>query len=311
MRAAVARAVTGNEAAVGTALTVLLAGGHLLVEDVPGVGKTLLATSLAAAIGASMSRVQFTPDLMPSDLSGVGIFDRQSREFEFRPGSLFANVVLGDEINRASPKTQSAMLEAMEEGQVSVDGTTHRLPEPFLVIATQNPVEMEGTYPLPEAQRDRFMARVALGYPSAESEMQMLELHGRDPASARRGADEVPQVSDIGDVRALRSATSAVYLSESVKRLIVDLVGATRRSPDLRLGASPRASLHLSKAARAHAALRGRDHVIPDDVLDLAIPVLAHRVLLSHESRVSMRAAEDIVAGIAGSVPVPRVKHRP
>jgi MoxR-like ATPase len=279
---------------------VLLAGGHLLIEDVPGVGKTMLAKSLARSIDATVRRIQFTPDLMPSDVTGVSVFNQQTQDFEFRPGGIFANVVLGDEINRASPKTQSAMLEAMEEGQVSVDGSTYPLGSPFLVIATQNPVEMEGTYPLPEAQRDRFMVQTAIGYPARADEMAMIDTQaGESSLAAQQSVATAEEVS--GWIEAVRS----VYVAPSVKRYVVDLVASTRTSPDLRLGGSPRATIHLVRAARARAAVDGRDFVLPDDVQALAVPVLAHRLLLTAEAQIARRSCAEVVAELVRLLPAP------
>jgi len=244
------RVIDGKPETVRLAIVVLLAEGHLLIEDVPGVGKTKLAKALARSVDCSVRRIQFTPDLLPSDVTGVSVYNQESRDFEFRPGAVFANLVVGDEINRASPKTQSALLECMEERQVTVDGTTYVLESPFLVVATQNPIEMEGTYPLPEAQRDRFMARISMGYPDAGAEMVMLADHaGADPL------DALAPVSTATEVRALIDMVRRVHVSDPVRQYVVDLVNATRRSPDLRLGASPRASLQLLRAAKAQAAL--------------------------------------------------------
>ncbi|NUS65472.1 MAG: AAA family ATPase, partial [Saccharothrix sp.] len=274
IREAMERVIEGKPEVVKLALTVLLAEGHLLVEDVPGVGKTMLAKSLARAVDCSVRRVQFTPDLLPSDITGVSVYDQERREFEFKPGAIFANIVVGDEINRASPKTQSALLECMAEHQVTVDGTTYELQSPFMVIATQNPVEMEGTYPLPEAQRDRFMARVSMGYPAPEAELQMIGVHG-----AGSPLDTLEPAADANDIVKLTEAVREVHVSPGVARYAVDLVNATRTSPELRLGASPRATLHLIRAARAAAALDNRGYVLPDDIQALAVPVLAHRLL--------------------------------
>src|SRR6201992_3597743 len=271
--------IEGKPEAIRLALTVLLAEGHLLIEDVPGVGKPMLAKSLARATDGVFQRIQFTPDLLPSDITGVSAFNQERRDFEFKPGPVFANIVLGDEINRASPKTQSALLECMEERQVTVDGTTYSLQAPFMVVATQNPVEMEGTYPLPEAQRDRFTARISLGYPLPAAEREMLDTHGSSSP-----LDELRPVARASDVQDLVVAVRSVLVSDQVKDYIISLANATRTSPELRLGASPRAALHLLRASRAWPALDGRDYVIPDDVQRLARPVLAHRLLPAAEA---------------------------
>jgi MoxR-like ATPase len=306
IRRAMQSVIEGKDDVVSTAVTVLLAEGHLLVEDVPGVGKTMLAKALARAIGSSVRRIQFTPDLLPSDITGVSIFNQEQRDFEFKPGPVFANVVVGDEINRASPKTQSALLECMEERQVTVDGVTYALEPPFIVIATQNPIEMEGTYPLPEAQRDRFMARVSMGYPSGQSELEMLDLHGAyDPLT------DLQPVTDAARVRQLVAAVREVYAAPAVKEYIVDIVSATRSHPELRLGASPRASLHLLRACRAHAALAGRDHVLPDDVQLLAAPVLTHRLLPTADAQLARRSVTDVLDDVLDRVPVPGGTSRP
>ena len=297
---AVQSVISGKPETVHLALTVLLAGGHLLIEDVPGVGKTMLAKSLARALGCSVRRIQFTPDLLPGDVVGVSVFNRETRDFEFKPGAVFANIVLGDEINRASPKTQSALLECMEEGQVTVDGTTYLLGRPFMVIATQNPAEMEGTYPLPEAQRDRFMARVHMGYPDRSSEIRMLQSH-----SADEPLESLAPVTDAVEVREMIDAVRRVYVAPSIDAYVVDLVVATRQHPQVRLGASPRAALHLLRAARASAALAGRAHVLPDDVQRLATPVLAHRLVLTTDAHLARTSAQDIVAEIVTRVPLP------
>jgi MoxR-like ATPase len=296
-----ARVVHGKPDVVHLALVVLLAEGHLLIEDVPGVGKTTLAKALAASIDASVRRIQFTPDLLPSDVTGVAIYDQESREFEFKPGAVFANIVVADEINRASPKTQSALLECMEERQVTVDGVSYELARPFLVMATQNPIEMEGTYPLPEAQRDRFTARVSMGYPDREAELAMLDdLVTTDPLAT------LTPVADAALVRALVAAVGRLHVAEAVRRYVVSLVEATRRSPDLRLGASPRAGLQLLRTARAAAALAGRDHVLPDDVQTIAVPVLSHRLLLTADAAAARRSGEQVVTDLLSTVPVPR-----
>jgi MoxR-like ATPase len=299
--AAVEQVIEGKPEAVRLALTVLLAEGHLLIEDVPGVGKTMLAKTLARSIDCSVRRIQFTPDLLPSDITGVSVFDQQRRDFEFKPGAIFANIVVGDEINRASPKTQSALLESMEERQVTVDGTTYQLERPFMIIATQNPIEMEGTYPLPEAQRDRFMARVSMGYPSPEAELEMLDTHG-----STSPLDDLEAVSDALQVAKLIEVVRTVHVAEEVKRYAIDIVTATREAPELRLGASPRATLHMLRSARASAALDDREFVLPDDIQDLAVPVLAHRILPTAESQIARRTTEQVVADIVARVPLPR-----
>lgn len=298
--ATVESVISGKPEAIRLALTVLLAEGHVLIEDVPGVGKTLLAKALARSIDCSVRRVQFTPDLLPSDLTGVSAYNQEIREFEFKPGPIFANIVLGDEINRASPKTQSALLECMEERQVTVDGATYQLEPPFMVIATQNPVEMEGTYPLPEAQRDRFTARIAIGYPDSSAELAMLDSHG-----SASPLDELKPAAHASDVRALVAAVRQIHVAQEIKRYIISLVTATRNSRELRLGASPRAALHLLRASRAYAALDGRDFVIPDDVQRLAGPVLAHRLLPTAEAIVGQEMPEQVLAAIVSRLPLP------
>jgi MoxR-like ATPase len=300
---AVESVIEGKSDAVRLALTVLLAEGHVLIEDVPGVGKTMLAKALARSTGCSVRRIQFTPDLLPSDITGVSAYNQERREFEFKPGPVFANIVVGDEINRASPKTQSALLECMEERQVTVDGRTYTLSSPFMVIATQNPIEMEGTYPLPEAQRDRFTARISMGYPSAESELAMLDAHGSSSP-----LDTLEPVARAEDIRDLISAVRTVHVAEALKQYVIRLVAATRTSPDLRLGASPRATLHLLRAGRARAALDGRDFVIPDDMQALALPVLAHRLLPSAEAVVTRQPPEQVLAAIVDRVPLPQLR---
>jgi MoxR-like ATPase len=300
---AIEQVIEGKPEAVRLALTVLLAEGHVLIEDVPGVGKTMLAKALAKSTHCSVQRVQFTPDLLPSDITGVSAYNQERREFEFKPGPVFANIVVGDEINRASPKTQSALLECMEERQVTVDGRTYPLTPPFMVIATQNPIEMEGTYPLPEAQRDRFTARISMGYPSAESELAMLETHGSSSP-----LDALEPVAQAEDMRELIAAVRTVHVAEPLKQYVIRLVAATRSSPELRLGASPRATLHLLRAGRARAALDGRDFVIPDDMQALALPVLAHRLLPSAEAVVTQQPPERVLAAIVEHLPLPQLR---
>jgi MoxR-like ATPase len=297
----VERVLVGKPEVVRIALVTLLAEGHLLVEDVPGVGKTSLAKALARSIDCTVSRIQFTPDLLPSDVTGVSIFNRQTNEFEFRPGPVFANIVVGDEINRASPKTQSSLLECMEEEQVTVDGNTYHLESPFMVIATQNPIEMEGTYALPEAQRDRFTARVSIGYPDPAAELAMVDEHaGHNPLN------DLQPVSSAEQVKHLVETVRAVKLSHDIRRYAVELVSTTRRLPEIRIGASPRSTLHLIRAARAQAALSGRDFVVPDDVHAVAVPVLAHRLVLTPEASAARRPASELIRALVQRVPVPQ-----
>ncbi len=306
IRANIETVIEGKPDVVSSALVVLLAEGHLLIEDVPGVGKTMLSKALARSIDCSVRRIQFTPDLLPSDVTGVSVFNQNTREFEFRPGGIFANIVVGDEINRASPKTQSALLECMEERQVTVDTTTYQLETPFMVIATQNPIEMEGTYALPEAQRDRFMARVSVGYPVEAAELAMLASH-----TTSNPLDDLEPVTDASELRKLTGIVGQVFVSEPVQRYAVALTTATRRSGELTLGASPRATLHLVRAAKAQAAIDGRDFVLPDDVRTLARPVLAHRLLPGVEAAMSGRSTTDILDSIIAAVPVPEAPASP
>ncbi|HEY9563090.1 MAG TPA: MoxR family ATPase [Nocardioides sp.] len=292
--------IEGKDDVVTTAVTVLLAEGHLLIEDIPGVGKTMLSKALARSIDSTVRRIQFTPDLLPSDVTGVSIFNQDTRQFEFRPGGIFANIVVGDEINRASPKTQSALLECMEERQVTVDTQTWPLEAPFMVIATQNPIEMEGTYALPEAQRDRFMARVSMGYPVMAAEIAMLASHSR-----RSPLEDLRPVTDAEEIRQAIGVINQVHTADSILRYAVQLTTATRHSPDLNLGASPRASLQLVRAAKSYACMAGRNYVLPDDILTMARPVLTHRLIPSVEAAMSSRDTAMILDGIVTSVPVP------
>ncbi len=305
----VASVIDGKPEAVRAAVVTLLAEGHLLIEDVPGVGKTMLARALAATLDASVRRVQFTPDLLPGDITGVSVFDPREREFVFTPGAIFAQIVIADEINRSSPKTQSALLEAMAERRVTVDGVSLDLPDPFFVVATQNPVEMEGTYALPEAQRDRFMMRISIGYPDPMAEALMLRERDRtDPL------ENVRPVADAARVRELITQARSVHVSPAIEDYAVSLVGATRHDPELRLGASPRATLQLVRAAKVTAALDGRPFVIPDDLTALLVPVLAHRLIPARLNGSGSRAALDAVGEtldrIARSVSVPLAGRR-
>jgi MoxR-like ATPase len=300
IRANVEQVVEGKPDVVRLAMVVMLAEGHLLIEDVPGVGKTLLAKALARSVDATVRRIQFTPDLLPSDVTGVSVFNQDTRDFEFKPGAVFANIVVGDEINRASPKTQSALLEAMEEKQVTVDGATYVLEKPFMVIATQNPIEMEGTYALPEAQRDRFTARVSMGYPSMDAEIEMLGVHGgTDPL------EDLEPVADGAEILKLIEVVQGIHVADAIKAYVVEIATATRRSSDLRLGASPRSALQLVRASRAQAALDGRDYVIPDDVQALTVPVLAHRLVATPEAQVARRSPTAVLTDLLTRVPVP------
>ncbi|MFL6074862.1 MAG: AAA family ATPase [Mycobacteriales bacterium] len=297
---AVRRVVRGKDEAVELALTCLLAEGHLLIEDVPGVGKTTLARALAAALGAQWNRIQFTPDLLPSDVTGVSVYDQHTGEFTFRPGPVFAGVVLADEINRASPKTQSALLEVMEERRVTVDGVAHPVPRPFVVVATQNPVDMDGTYPLPEAQLDRFLMRLVLGYPDLAAEVEVLT--GRREA---RRVEDIEPVMDLGHVLWMIAAADQVHVAPALYTYLASVTAATRDLPEVRLGASPRGSLALLRTAQVRAAAAGRAFATPEDVKALAVPVLAHRILLTTEAHVQGLTPEAVVRGALAAVPVP------
>ncbi len=292
--------ILGKQDVIESCLVALLAGGHVVVEDYPGVGKTLLAKALARSVGGRYSRIQFTPDLLPSDVTGINVFDQRDMRFEFHPGPVFANVVLADEINRASPKTQASLLECMEEGQATIDNVAHRIAPPFLILATQNPIEYEGTYPLPEAQLDRFMLRLRIGYPSREAEEAILESQTSGDPFAR-----LEPVIREEDVLALQEAVLRVRATPELRRYVVEVVAATRDHRDIYLGASPRAGIALLRAAKAHALLRGRDYVVPQDVKDLGQRVLSHRIILSAEASTRTRAEEDVVARILAAVPVP------
>ncbi|MGB5167365.1 MAG: MoxR family ATPase [Acidimicrobiia bacterium] len=292
--------IQGKRETVELVASCLISGGHTLIEDVPGVGKTLLAKSLARSIDCSFQRIQFTPDLLPSDVTGVSVWDREAGDFIFRPGPVFANVILGDEINRASPKTQAALLEAMEERQVTVDGTTRTLGPPFIVIATQNPIEHEGTYPLPEAQLDRFMMRLTMGYPARSKELEMLDTHGE-----RSTFEDLRPVVHAEDIVRMSEIAQHVHVADVVKGYIIDIAEATRAEPDLLLGASPRASLYLQRAARTTAAVAGRDYVSPDDVKRMIGPVFNHRLIVRPEAQMRGVGVDQILEGVSNNVAVP------
>jgi MoxR-like ATPase len=298
--AAVGRAIRGKADVVELAVLCMVSEGHLLLEDVPGVGKTTLAKALAASVDAEFGRIQFTPDLLPSDVVGVTVWNRSADVFEFRPGPVFASIVLGDELNRASPKTQSALLEAMAENQVTVDGTTYPLGPPFMVVATQNPVEHEGTYPLPESQLDRFLMKASVGYPDRSSELEVLDTHGDAVALAR-----LSPVATAADVNGLIAAARTVHASPAVRGYLVDLADATRRHPHLALGMSPRATLSLLRVARSRAAAQGRAYVVPDDIKMLAEPVLAHRLVVTPEAQLQGITPADALGEVLATIPVP------
>ncbi len=295
----VERVIVGKHNEVRLALVALLCQGHLLIEDVPGTGKTVLAKAIAKSLGCSFRRIQFTPDLLPSDVTGLSIFNQKTQEFEFRPGPIMAQIVLADEINRATPKTQSALLECMEERQATVDGTTYRMPEPFLVIATQNPIEYEGTFALPEAQLDRFMLRLRLGYPQPLEEIVIL-----DEQKRAHPLEEIDEVASIEELRGMQTAIREVYVDSAVSDYIVRLVNASRTHPDVYLGASPRGSLALYRAGQAHAALQGRDYVIPDDIKVLAEPALAHRLIIRTAATIRDVDPAAIVHELLATVPI-------
>jgi MoxR-like ATPase len=296
----VEKVIFGKRDSVELTVIGLLCQGHLLIEDVPGVGKTMLARSLACSIGCQFSRIQFTPDMLPSDVTGVSVFNQKNREFEFRPGPIMAQIVLSDEINRATPKTQAALLEAMAERQVTVDGVTYPMTKPFLVMATQNPIEYEGTFPLPEAQLDRFLLRINLGYPDKDQEIDIL-----DSQQYEHPIDALDQVVDEKELLAAQESLKEVYVDQLIKQYIVEIVSQTRRHPEVYLGASPRGSLTLYRAAQAYAALRGRDYVIPDEIKALVPFALAHRMIVSPAARIKDVSSEAVLADILASVPVP------
>jgi len=300
----VSKVIVGKQPVIKRALAAVIAKGHILIEDVPGVGKTMLAKSISSSIGCSFKRIQFTPDLLPSDIVGVSIYNQSTREFQFRPGPVMAQIVLVDEINRATPKTQSALLEAMEELQVSVDGVTRPLEQPFIVMATQNPIEYEGTFPLPEAQLDRFLMRISLGYPSFTDELSVIEQQEKT-----HPIDELEAVASPEDVIKLQKAAQNVYVDTAVREYIVGLIEATRNHEDVFLGASPRASLGMFRAVRGMAILRDRDYAIPDDVKELAYAVLAHRLILSPAARMRGLHTEQVIDGLLESVAVPGVSR--
>jgi MoxR-like ATPase len=294
------KVIVGKADSVRLTVVGLLCQGHLLIEDVPGTGKTMLAKSLARSLGCSFNRIQFTPDMLPSDVTGVSIFNQKAQEFEFRPGPIMAQIVLTDEINRATPKTQAALLEAMEERQVTVDGITHRLPQPFMVLATQNPIEYEGTFPLPEAQMDRFLLRISLGYPAPHDEVHMMERQ-----QIVHPVDELTQVVDAEELLQAQADVKKVSVTQEVKKYIVDIVTDTRSHREVYLGASPRGSLAMLRGAQAVAAMLGRDYVVPDDVKSIAMSALAHRVIVGSAARIREVDSREIVEEILEQIPVP------
>ncbi|MHC1784813.1 MAG: AAA family ATPase [Anaerolineaceae bacterium] len=294
------KVIVGKRKTLELTIIGLFCQGHILIEDVPGVGKTVLARSLAASLGLTFNRIQFTPDMLPSDITGVSIFNQVSKKFEFRPGPIMSQIVLGDEINRATPKTQSALLEAMEERQITVDGLTHPLPKPFLVMATQNPIEYEGTFPLPEAQLDRFFMKISIGYPSINDEINILEMQ-----QLNHPITTLKSVIDHEELGAIQEMVKRVYVSAPVKRYIVDLIRATRSNKDLYLGSSPRGSLNLFKGAQAKAAIEGRDFVLPDDIKMLAPSLLSHRIIVSPATRLNDVEPIQVIEEILNSLPIP------
>ncbi|WP_228845253.1 AAA family ATPase [Phototrophicus methaneseepsis] len=301
----VGQVIIGKRNEVRLAILGLLCRGHILLEDIPGVGKTMMARSLAKAIGCSFSRIQFTPDMLPSDVTGVSIFNQQSREFEFRAGPIMAQIVLADEINRATPKTQAALLEAMEERQVTVDGITYQMKNPFMILATQNPIEYEGTFPLPEAQLDRFLLRIQMGYPSPMEELTILSAQ-----QYQHPINNLQQVISVEDLVRAQEAIMQVYVADEIKQYIITLVNATRQHPDVYLGSSPRGSLALFRTSQARAAMAGRDYVIPDDVKALAETTLAHRTIVGPSARIKDISSRTIIQDILNSTPVPGASSR-
>ena len=301
----VEKVIVGKSTAVELGVVALMCQGHALIEDVPGVGKTMLARSIARSTGCEFKRIQFTPDLLPSDVTGVSIYNQKSGEFEFRQGPIISQIVLADEVNRATPKTQSAMLEAMEERQVTVEGITHNVPRPFMVMATQNPVEYEGTFPLPEAQLDRFLLNISLGYPTQEQEMSII-----DGQQISHPIDSLQAIAQGDEVTHLQEAVRQVYVDDLIKQYIVSLVEATRSHPDISLGSSPRGSLALFRGTQAIALLRDREFALPDDVKELVVPVLSHRIIVSAAARMRGIGAKEVIGGIVDSVAIPGAEAR-